>query len=118
MRLVHALYGLKISGASCGKMFKDHIVNCLGFTQSTIDPDIYYLRNTNEDGTDYYDLLLVYVESVLACSHDAKAVMAGIAAKFEIKNDEIAEPKIYLGGNVEEFQLPNGEYAWSITSTY
>ena len=44
--------------------------------------------------------------------------MAGIAAKFEIKNDEIAEPKLYLGGNVEEFQLPNGEYAWSITSTY
>ena len=42
--------------------------------------------------------------------------MAGISAKFEIKNDEIAEPKLELGGNVEKFQLPNGKYAWSITS--
>ena len=43
--------------------------------------------------------------------------MVGIAAKFEIKNDEIAEPKLYLGANVEKFQLKNGKYAWIITST-
>ena len=43
--------------------------------------------------------------------------MAEIAAKFEIKNDKISEPKLYLGGNVEKFQIPNGKYAWTITST-
>ena len=37
--------------------------------------------------------------------------MAGIAVKFEIKNDDIAEPKLYSGGNVDKFQLPNGKYA-------
>ena len=42
--------------------------------------------------------------------------MEVIAANFEIKNDDIAEPKIYLGSNVEKFQLPNGKYACSITS--
>ena len=98
-------------------MLKDHIVNCLGFTPSTIDPDMYHRRNTKEDGTDYYWILLVYVDVVLACSHDEMAVMAGISAKFEIKNDDISESKLYLGGNVEKFQLPNGKYAWSITST-
>ena len=41
--------------------------------------------------------------------------MVGIEAKFEIKNDNIAEPKLYLGGNVEKFQLPNSNHAWSIT---
>ena len=34
---------------------------------------------------------MVYVNDVLAFIHDAKAVMAGIAAKFEIINDKIAE---------------------------
>ena len=52
MKLVRALYGLKISGASWRKMFKHHIVNCLGFTPSTIDPDMYYRRNQKENGTD------------------------------------------------------------------
>ena len=69
---------------------------------------MYYQRNTKENGTDYYKLLLVYVEDVLACSHNAKAVMAVIAKTFDINNDEIAEPKLYFGGNVENFQLPNG----------
>ena len=69
------------------------------------------------DGNDYYEILLVYVDNVLAYSHDSEAVMVGIAAKFDIKNDRIAEPKLYFGGKVEKFQLPNGKYAWSITST-
>ena len=42
--------------------------------------------------------------------------MAGIAAKFDIKKDKIAEPKLYWGGNVENFQLLNGKHSWSITS--
>ena len=117
MKLVPPLYGLEISGVSWRKMFKYHIVNCLGFAPSTIDPDMYYRCNTKEDSTDYYDVLLVFVDNVLACIHDAKAVMAGIAATFEIKNDEITEPKLYLGSNVDKFQLPNGEYKRNITST-
>ena len=96
-------------------MFKYHIVDFLGFTPSAIDTKMYYQRNTKENGTDYYKLLLVYVEDVLACSHNAKAVMAVIAKTFDINNDEIAEPKLYLGGNVDKFQLPNGKHALSIT---
>ena len=76
-------------------MFKDHTVNCLWFTAGTIEPDMYYWHNAKQDFTDYYELLLVYVDNILACSHDAKAVMAGIEAKFDIKNDEMIEPKLY-----------------------
>ena len=116
MKLVRVLYGLKSSGASWRKMFKDHVVDKLEFTPSVVDPDMYYQRNVKADGTEYYELLLVYVDDVLACSHDPKGIMLGIAAKFDIKNDEIEEPKLYLGGNVEKFQLPNGKVAWSLTS--
>ena len=59
MRLVRALYGLKRSGASWRNMFKDHIANFLELTPSTVEPDMYYQCNTNEDGTNYYELLLV-----------------------------------------------------------
>ena len=88
------------------------------FTPSTIDTDMYYQQNTKEGRTDYYELLLVYVDNILACSHDAKAVMSGIATKFEIKNDEIAEKNLYLSGNVETFHFQKGKHAWSITSNY
>ena len=97
-------------------MPKDHIVNDLVFTPSTIDPRIYYRRNTKYDGTNYYDILLVYVDGVLVWIHYAKAVMAIISEKFDIKNDNIAELKLYLGGNLDKFQLPNGKYTWIITS--
>ena len=62
MKLVRTLYRLKISGASWRNIFKDQIVNCLGFTSCTIDPNMYYRRNTKEEGTDYYEVLLAYVE--------------------------------------------------------
>ena len=62
MKLVRTLYGLKISRASWRKMFKDHIVMFLGFTPSTIEPDMYYRRNTKEDGTGFYELLVVCVD--------------------------------------------------------
>ena len=55
MKLVRAVYGLKILGLSKRKMSKYHIVNCLKFSPSTIDPDMYYQRNTNEEGTNYYE---------------------------------------------------------------
>ena len=45
MKLVRALYGLKISGSIWSKMFKYHIVNYFEFSPSTIDPDMYYRRN-------------------------------------------------------------------------
>ena len=143
-RLVRALYGLKSSGASWRKMFKDFIEQKLGFKPSRADPDMYYRRNNKSAGSDpdglsldpegmtsdlganlnsgspYYELLLVYVDDVLCISHaPEEAVMKAIGGRFEIKNDEIAPPKTYLGADVEKFQLPDQTYAWSLTcNTY
>ena len=47
----------------------------MGFNTSTIDTDMYYRRNKKEDSTDYYEILLVCVDHVLACIHDAKAAI-------------------------------------------
>ena len=50
------------------------------------------------------------------CSNYLKYIILGIAGKLDIKNDEIEEPKLYLGSNFEKFQLPNGKMTWSLTS--
>ena len=116
MTLCRALYGLKSSGASWRRMFKDYIKLKMNFTPSTTDPDMYYRKNVHNDGTEYYELLLVYVDDVLAISHDPKAIMEMIGKGFDLKNDEYGPPKTYLGGDIEKFMLPDGTYAWSIMS--
>lgn len=135
MKLVRALYGLKSSGASWRQMFKAFIEKELGFQPSTSDPDMYYRRNvrgqevagqksgesrgkdtTSGGGEPYYELLLVYVDDVLCISGNPQAVMDMIGKKFEIKNGDVSEPKIYLGADVEKFQLPNGRSVWSMHS--
>ena len=117
MILCRALYGLKSSGASWRQMFKNFIESTLNFTPSKVDPDMYYRRNRKVDGEEYYELLLVYVDDVLAISHDPEQIMEQIAKRFEIKNDEYGPPKSYLGGDVELFTLPDGSKAWSLLST-
>ena len=116
LRLVRALYGLKSSGASWRKMFKDFIELKLGFKSSRVDPDMYYRRNMRQDGSAYYELLLVYVDDVLAISHNPEAIMKAIGKTFEIKNNEYGPPKMYLGADIEKFHLPNGSFAWSLHS--
>ena len=116
MKLVRALYGLKSSGASWRKMFKDFIEGELGFKPSTMDSDMYYRRCKAGDGSEYYELLLVYVDDVLCVSHAPREVLKKIGQRFLIKDDKIEEPKIYLGADIEKFQLKNGKTAWSIHS--
>ena len=117
MRLTRALYGLKSSGASWRQMFKEFIESKLEFLPSRIDPDMYYRRNRKPNGEQYYELLLVYVDDILAISHDPESIMKRIGMRFEIKNDEYGPPKTYLGGDIEKFQLPDGKVAWSLLST-
>ena len=99
------------------KMFKDYIESsALGFTARTTDGDFYYRRNQKPNGEPYYEYLLVYVDDVLAISHDPNAIMEKIGMRFEIKNDEWGPPTRYLGADVEKFTLPDGSTAWSLLS--
>ena len=74
-RLTRALYGLCSSSALWRKIFKDYIESVLEFVPSKLDSDLYYRRSRKPDGTEYYQLLLVYVDDVLAISHDPRAIM-------------------------------------------
>ncbi|KAL7549949.1 hypothetical protein ACHAWF_013200 [Thalassiosira exigua] len=118
-KLVRALYGLKSSGASWRKMFKDFIETHLELIPSRIDGDMYYKRNLKPNGTHFYELLLVYVADVLAISHDPEVIIKAIGERFGIKNDEYGPPTTYLGDKLQQFTVPNSdnEKAWSLLST-
>ena len=117
MKLVRGLYGLKSSGASWRQMFKEYIVTRMGFTPSSLDGDRYDRRCQCEHSKIYYELLLVYVNDVLAIStisHDPSAIMEVIGKGFEIKNNKWGRPTRYLGADMELFTKPDGMKAWSL----
>ena len=117
-KLVRALYGLKSSGAAWRAMFSHFIINTLGFLPTRIDPDVYYRKNCRPNGEAYYEYVLVYVDDVLAISHDPTTIMKGIGEHFTIKDDKYGEPTTYLGANIERIQLDDGSWAWSMTSEH
>ncbi|KAL7527756.1 hypothetical protein ACHAWF_002296, partial [Thalassiosira exigua] len=81
-------------------------------------PTMYYRKASKPDGTLYYELLLVYVDDVLAISHDPKKIMESIGKSFEIKNDEYGPPTTYLGCQLERFRIPGtNKRPWSLLST-
>ena len=79
MMMVRALYGLKMSGASWRSVFKEFIENNLHFKSTQNDPDMYIIRNRWGNGTEYFEVLLVYVNDVLADSHSLESTMKDIS---------------------------------------
>ena len=65
MVVVLALYGLKSSGAYWRAMFADTLLT-MKFIATQAVPDVYRRKSSKPDGEEYYELLLVYVDDVLA----------------------------------------------------
>lgn len=112
--IVRALYGLKSSGASF-RSFLSERLDDIGFKSSIADPDVWYRNVINNDGENYYEYVLVYVDDLLEISTDARSVMLEIAVKFKLKKDKIESPRVYLGGRLSNKSL-NGKDVWTMSS--
>jgi hypothetical protein len=55
-----------------------------------------------------YEMLLVYVDDVLAISHEPKVLIDTIGEYYKVKPGSYKEPDIYLGANVKKVQMPDG----------
>jgi hypothetical protein len=112
--IVRALYGLKSAGAS----FRNHLAACmrqLGYVSCLADPDVWLQPETRpDDGFKYYSYILLYVDDILVINHDAIALIQEIDKFFKMKSGSIGDPDIYLRAKLQEMQLPNGVYAWSL----
>ena len=62
--------------------------------------------------------VLLYTDDALVVGENAEGILHNeIGRYFELKQESIGEPKIYLGGRVRKVQLDNGVSAWAFGSS-
>ena len=112
-----ALYG----GKAAGRDFRNHLRHCmqhLGFMSCLADPDVWYRPAIKSDGTEYYEYVLLYTDDTLVISERAENVLRSEIGKyFELKEESIGPPKLYLGGHMRKVTLENGVKAWAFSSS-
>ena len=70
------------------------------------------------DGSTYYEYILLYTDDVLCVSeHPEKVLREELGHYFQLKEESIGPPKIYLGGKVQKVQLENGVLCWAFGSS-
>jgi hypothetical protein len=116
--LIHrALYG----GKTAGRDFRNHLRECmkhLSFKSCKADPDVWMRPATKPDGHAYWEYVLLYTDDCLAVSHRGEYVLRNEIGKyFELKEESIGPPDIYLGGKLREVELEKGNKAWAFGSS-
>jgi hypothetical protein len=89
----------------------------LGFKSCLADPDVWMREITRADGSKVWEYVLLYVDDCLIISDRAEATLLNEIGKFfELKEESIGPPDIYLGGKVRQIELSNGVKAWAFGS--
>jgi len=112
--MTRALYGLKSSGAAWRAMLAGTLHD-MKFQSSRADPDVWIRSAVKNDGMLYYEMILVYVDDMLLLSEDSKRLIKEFGDLYEFKSGSVKEPDIYLGADIEKFQLPDGRVSWSMS---
>ena len=110
-----ALYGLRSSGASWRNMLSATIQDDLGFEPTRADPDV-YRRPAEKDGFKYYEYIFVYVDDLLILSKEPMHWIKRLQAVYDLKDESIGPPELYLGAQIGRTQLPDGTMAWHMAA--
>lgn len=130
--IVRALYGGKVAGRDFW-LYLRKAMEHLGFVASKGDADVWMRRARRHSrasvgdtdpstdtgrGAEYWEYVLLYVDDVLVVSDNAqKIIRQEIGSIFELKQESIGKPDIYLGGQVTEVELPDGSTCWGYGSS-
>ena len=110
-----ALYGLKSAGASF-RSFLAKKFDAMGFVSCVADPDVWRRPATKENGDEYYEYMMTYVDDIIALSEDATSVMEELRQSgIKFKNDKIEPPTNYLGAKLTR-RVMDGVSRWAISS--
>ena len=72
----------------------------------TVDyPDVYCRLLKKPNGEYWYELLLVYVDYVICCFNNPQLVIDTLALVYDLKDKSVRQPKIYLGDEVNKYQV-------------
>ena len=112
-----ALYG----GKTAGRDFRNHLRSCMdhiGFKSCRADPDVWMRPAKMQDGSKYWEYVLLYTDDCLVISENGEAVLRNEIGKyFELKEESIGAPNIYLGGKLRKVECENGVHAWAFGSS-
>ena len=116
--ITKALYGLKTSAFAWREHLSTTLQESLGFRPCRADPDVYLRASTKDDGSKYYELVFIYIDDVLVISQKAQEILNMIDQHYLLKPDSIGVPKIYLGNQVETFDIDNdvSKRCWALSS--
>ena len=66
----------------------------LGFTSCEGDAEVWRRKARKDDGLEYYEYILLYVDDALCISHNAEHILRGELGKyFVLKESSIGPPK-------------------------
>jgi hypothetical protein len=89
----------------------------LGNKPGLADPNLWWKTNTRDDGFEYYEYVLLYVDDVLAISHKAEEVLQWIDKFFPMRKGSIGPSEIYLGAKMSKVILPKDAVAWAMSAS-
>ena len=88
----------------------------LGYVSTKADPDVCIKPVVKLDGSEYYEIVLFYVDDVLAISDDPMNTICGIKSVFKLIGDKADIPDRYLGDTIKTAETANGTTCWKMSS--
>eukprot|EP00934_Nitzschia_sp_Nitz4_P002319 Nitzschia sp. Nitz4//scaffold471_size5685//193//5616//NITZ4_009210-RA/size5685-processed-gene-0.1-mRNA-1//1//CDS//3329552692//2319//frame0 len=116
MVIVRALYGLKSSGAAYRSHFAQTLRD-LGFTSCLADADVWRREATKENGFQYYEYILTYVDDCLIVSENPGQIINCLKHEFGYLLKDVGPPNRYLGATTGQRKLDNGQTAWYMSAS-
>ena len=90
----------------------------IGFSSCTADPDVWMRSAISPNGAHHWEYVLLYTDDCLAISHKPEYILRQeIGKHFELKDESVGPPGIYLGGKLRLKELENGIKAWAFGSS-
>lgn len=116
-KVVKALYGLKSSGAAWRSFLSECLFDSLHFSPCRADNDVWIRPAQKADGTQYYEMVLVYTDDILCVSMDPNSILCRLDQHFLLKEGSIGKPERYLGSTIGQHLFPGDEKpCWSMSS--
>ena len=87
----------------------------MGYVPTRADPDVWIRPAVKADRFKYYELVLCYVDDVLAMSMNPADTLEGLKSVFTFKDNEIEAPSIYLGAQLGQMDV-DGVQCWTMSA--
>ena len=85
-------------------------MDIIGVESCLADPDILIRAATKLDGQDYHGYVLLYIDDCLVIPNKPEAILRkDIGGNFKLEEESIDAPSQYLGGNLRQVTMENGQ---------